>query len=662
MNLQDLLNDVQLERCLETLDPRTGRMLHDVMQAVHKGTTLGHAADQWQRGVNYVMVHKRQAALAAAGLGATAAVSGGVAVPFALAGQALPWAGSALWHALRVAGKRHAHARGGVPMLLPDGSLDPEYRKSTFDAVRYILKHQGLTDLYNAFDRLQHDHDALLHHGLLTMRPRPGAEHELRLAMQQGAVPHSCTEAIGLLELLYRVRERYVKVAETGDLLEEFMTCATLIVSRFDARGVPIVRSLWRSVLGLYEREIHDAERPEALYGVAQNVMDLFNRVVNRAGVQRHIGRLALKREKDYQSWVANILFSRDFGDEGDYDPTSGYDETLVTPDLKTALVLTASPRARAAARDVARAIHRRLDEVGLRDLLGELASSVAEDYVGMSPSTHHHGDKRPTNVWRLLTGSQRELLSVLRQRENAEELAQFVLGKGVDATLGMLETLAEKAVKGSAEDTLGKAALKGSFGHFFDLQTLVTAPALVLTGVIAEIANNWLNEKQFETRRTSPVLGRPQTLAERISTLRTLAKEEIDEYAEVIDDWAEVHDRLGAGDGAQGGPARLPAELAAELLLRYKLCERRFYHLRCGWLLQETVVHASRQFRDVAEGLFPEALEAVNTFVKGQGHSAAGLGPAPCQPYCYCRAGGRPIVAHAVDRAAPAHRPLLHR
>lgn len=405
MNLQDLLNDVQLERCLETLDPRTGRMLHDVMQSVHKGTTLGHAADQWQRGANYVKVHKRQAVMAAAGLGATAAVSGGAAVPFALAGQALPWAGSALWHALRVAGKRHAHAHGGVSLLLPDSSLDPEYRKSTFDSVRYILKHQGLTDLCNAFDRLQHDHDALLRHRLLSLQPGPGESHELRLAMRPGALPESCTESIQLLERLYRVRERYVKVAETGDLLEEFMTCATLIVSRFDARGVPIVRGLWKSVLGLHINKIHKAERPEELFDVARQVMDLFNRVVNRAGVQRHLGRLAFKREKDYQSWVANILFSRDFGDEGDYDPTAGYDDTLVTPYLKTALVLTASPRARAAARDVARAIHRRLDEVGLRDLLGELASSVAEDYVGMSPSTQHHADKRPTNVWRLLTG-----------------------------------------------------------------------------------------------------------------------------------------------------------------------------------------------------------------------------------------------------------------
>lgn len=644
--MPDPLAEIQLQQTIARLNHNTAHMLCHVLRHVNAGKTIEMSKhDRLHRVVNYADAHKRQMALGAIGLAvtgfcATGPVAVAIALPVAALGQAVTWSASNLWHLVRVSGKRRLDrvslfvdqrliGQDGQPFIAK--AFNPQYKDKMFDEVRYILQYQGLTDVYNAFDNLQRDYDHIVKSGLVKIPP--GGALATEDINQNVFSINTCQDAVRLLEKICRIRYRYGQVAETADLLADFVTYATLLISRYDAHGIAIVRMLWKAVLAKVPASDFEGSSASA---AAAKVYESLIAGARRAG---------LKAGKEA---IYEVLFAKAFGGRGDYDPTAGYDETVAGP-LRTAMLIEVAPQVRQTNEKLARLILQRAKDLGLT--AGRYTASglmkLTEEMVGFSPVSNFHRDKRVSGAWSLLRG---QLVGIIC-RENLEELTEFLLGKGSDVALGILEQVVGAAVKKSSAD-LATGALEGAWAQFFKGPEAIQAVALAVARVSLEVANSVWNDRKFRTQQTLPLLLvgglRRQTLSERIGTLRTFAKNEISDYASVIDDWGKTFAEITKIPSGAFKTVIDPIE-AAELLLRYKNAERRFYGNRCGYLLQETLFHTIREFQTVADELLPAALVAIDGYMANASRRDH-LATKPCEPYCYCHPQGRLLIPEDKD------------
>jgi len=496
---------------------------------------------------------------------------------------------------------------------------NPAYEERMLDNVRYILKHQGLTDLFNAFANLHDDYDTLKRDGWIWIDERREGEISLRIATGPGDIRlqrriSNCSEAIRLVENIYRIRYRYGQVADTGALLEEFCTFVTLMISRYDAHARQILRELWRMALGEENlAQIRGARSARDLLGLAREVLERLNRIVNAKGLQKHFGRRLFGRGKDYRGWICSILFGED-------EDNIAYNTPGLTRDFVRAMQYQAALTDPSNARKIARKIV---------ETLGEGFKQSIEEYAAASPKIKYSGDKMLVNS--LAKG-------------NTAELAEFVLTKGLDVALGFLE---EYAKEGIIESSKG-VALESAFGQFYKADAGIQAAVEAVLGTAAEMANQAWNEWKLKTRQTYGFGGgarggfgkRRQTFSERIGTLRTAAREEIDDYVDIIQDWADVYRRIAKMDesGDFTGVEEMSNEVAGEMLLRYQHAARRYYGNRTGQTLEEVAVYAARPLRLISEQLLPQALQAIDSDIRSK-HIRFN-----CEPYCYCGAMLFPI------------------
>lgn len=604
----ELLADLNLQRILNSSHEGTRQMLDQVMTIVERGGTISMAKwDRLKRVRRYLDTQKRNIVLGAASVAAAGATTGGVGAPIAAGGKMITWGAGMLWHRLNVSyrmGRYRSPIRSVRERNLP---FKLAHVDAMIDDARYILKHQGLTDLFNAFANLQDDYDTIKRD--MWVEISPWIENELSLRIATGAndirlsrTPNNCNEAIRLLENICRIRYRYSQVADTGDMLEEFCTTVTLVISQFDAYGYQILRELWKMALG----DDKPAENIEKCLAPAGRVLQRLNGIVNAKGLRKHLGRRLFGRVKNYQGWICGILF-------GDGDP---YNTPDLPDDFVKAMKIQAAVSEPSGARKVAEK---------MRESLSEGFRASLQDYLGSSARIKYHG--------------QEKFLSDL-MRGNVEDLTLFITTKGLDIALGFLQECAKSGVIRSP----GKVAAESAFGQFYTVDAIQAAVESVL-GTAVDMANAAWNEWKLKTRQTYGIGGgslglfgkRQQTFSERIGTLRTLAKEEINDYLDMTEDWLEVYKQIASTDGSGNfiGVKEMGPEEAGEMLLRYQDAARRYYGNRVGSMLEEVVVHAARPFRLISEQLLPEALERIDTYIRGHYGLQGGRN---CEPYCFCR------------------------
>jgi len=301
----------------QATDNRTIILMGDVAGIVEKGGTIIISKhDRAKRFARYLNNNKRNMVLAGGSLLATVLIGAPIALAVAAGGKVVMFAGKSIVQGFRKwrKGKKYRKMKNKSGLTAGEDLIwkrdngylvyNTEFGEQLLDDVRYLLDHQGMTDIYNAFANLDDDFMIFNKFSPGTFPPREWEFSTFGTKQKDVNIPThkeietlitSSDKAVKLWEACCRIQYRYQQVAEAVEMLQEFVEYITASISVFDAGSVPKSKQLWSLITENGKKD-------------ADEVLELLNNVVNEKGIRKHFGRRLFSRKKDYRAWAYGQL------------------------------------------------------------------------------------------------------------------------------------------------------------------------------------------------------------------------------------------------------------------------------------------------------------------------------------------------------------------
>jgi len=531
------------------------------------GTFQIKKSDRWGRFSRYVGRNKRKAALATGALIATAVVTGGLSLVVAVGALVVNFTAGTAWKRYSLSRKRGEYeslkqnmsitkkvqqkvqtATG--PKYVQVEYINTEYGRLLLDDVRYLLKHDGLTEISNAFANLDNDFErikvwaphlrdvfgdgsvegmgATATTERITKKENEDTVKRLTSAI---AVIKNCDDAATIWETTSRLNHRLHGIEESIVLLLEFVTYSTLAISRFTGDSRTRLRTAW---ISLHSKCGNDSRR----------VLKTLNLAVNKQGLQTHFGRKLWSREVDYSAWIYMILPDY-LREEGEMGAKFGY-----------AVVERAS-----------------------------LESFKGMSNAGVKAIREHAKNELDKHA-----------KTALNDRNPLDMVARGAVSTGEDYLKDLSYTLSRYT--GTAAGTGLSTGLAQSGVQVSTASSAAASPALavanLVAGILAEIANSAWNEYQLKNNETLGITGfRKLTMSERLQLLRGAAKGQINAYVEMIAEWESANSKL---DEAQ------TADQLAAAILRFCKVEKEYYSSKVAQFTEEAMTTVGNVYKLIEE------------------------------------------------------------
>jgi hypothetical protein len=549
---------------MATPSVRTQLLIGHVEKVVASGGSLKMTKyDRTKQLLRYLDENKRNIAIAAGSITAAAIIGGPIGLAVAAGGKALIFAGTSAVQGVRKWWKRRTYTtekESGNVVQKRDSNGDLAYNvnfKSLINDMRYLLQHQGLTDITNAFANTHEDYTRLTTKFLTApVEPKPGEMYSYSASALQLRKPLAdCDEAVSFWENISRVGYRFGEAKGAFDMLDEWVLWQASAVSVYDAHWVPRSRELW-NLISKNGRASGD------------EILQFLNTVVNSQGVRKHAGR-RLGRVVDYIPWIYGML--------PDYakDPN-----TSMGKRLQWALAKHMKP-------DEFKNAQREI-RLKLMAASGKAAEKSAE----------------PSKGWEVATDIGKDM---------AKDFAKDRLKDAAKETLkesGL--TLLNEMFAGDPETLKKLGEMAQGFGTGivkinFSSPEFISGTIEMVVSACVEAANKAWNEWQLANGKTLGLSGmRMQTRSERVTLLKQMSKEAMEEYVSVVEEMAEAHELVEKASSR---------EQAAEGLLRFQATQSQYYGNRIGEFFQLVVLDLNF-FQVSAEAFIADGQKHIDNFL----------------------------------------------
>lgn len=608
-------------------------LTHGVEEKVKAGQSITIGRNDTARRIGrYLDTQKRFMAMNATTfiLTATIAVLGGpIAAAVALAGSVVGLGLSTAWDRWsrsRSKGKYEKKKKAGLTLMTTetiqgtksDGTPDPfeskklnEGYSEVVDDVKNMLSKQGLTDVYNALANL--DVDFLRLKKFISSPKIEGAWTQgtfgATRAGNQGPAGNvrllHCNDAVELWETMKLVDNRFETLRETAAMIDEFIMYTALVTSQYEADERKLLKQAWQII-----QRNHTSRNTVNCKGI----YDTFNNAIKREGIQHYAGR-HLGRTKDYAEWIYQMI--------PDYIKDA-WPQSLQTDMALELLRRTNKDKFEKVKNDIVVKYIAEQKKAYLQagyQITKDMSKEYLAAVVAIPDVPSSWGDAAVTAGSTVkgvgITVGSAFLTSFLNGTQSEAWQIKYA---GADA-----EDLAEAATQTNAQgnqDTAKSLLDPVTFSKGFTAQHGM-AIATAVVKVAVEVANAAWNEHKLATGKTLGLTGmRQQSVGERIGTLRTFAKQEIDDYISNLEEWEKAHTILEQ--------ASFPDKLYGAFLMHMK-CVTAKYSNRTGQFFEEFVSIAN-EMSMTAENYTGLAEEAVKKFVATTNHSRTCRG----NKYCY--------------------------
>lgn len=556
---------------------------------------------------------------------------------------------SSAWDRLSVwwsKGKYLEKKKKGLSVMDSEGAMREEYSEVLED-VTNVLKKQGLTDVYNAFANMDVDFQHLskfVSDPFITGQwalPSAAEGHKFgpTRGLPDAAAPlptitlRSCNDAVELWETVSRVHKRYGQVAETLAMFDEFIMHMSLAVSRYDATERHDLKQAWGMIAS--------NRQPAEIY-------DMFNKAIRNDAIQKYVGRHLYTKE--YSGWVWSIIpdyikatWSEGFKLDMDLEMLrrnnkDAFDRAQAS--VVQAARTLAPPPVRAARSAAVASSASSASAASQREGMGSKGASFLKDagkeYVGSVvgiPDSFSAEDIGGSLKGVGLTMGSNFLSTWLNSLQSEGWQYAHTAASATDA-----KTVASMASSDDAQDValgffdplnpkkLSRGAATSDAAYQAQVASHIMGAVTAVVKVAIEAANAAWNQYKLETGKTLGFSGmRQQTFGERIGTLRTFAKGEIDAYVELLSDWDKAHARLSGSLDDRTVPGAFLMHLKAS---------QAFYGNHTGQFFEELVFMAN-EMRTRLERSVNGGTESIKSWVGQEKH----IHIASCKGKTYCYA-----------------------
>ncbi len=545
-------------------------------------------------------------------LTATIAVLGGpIAAAVALGGAVVSWGLGTLWDRMVVSrsrGKYLMKKKAGLEVMqtqqmqLAGGSTAEVtgFRNADYTAVlgdvKKVLSKQGLTDVYNALANLDVDFlllkrfikDPSIDSGWTKGTFGPTRKPALAAAAATPAVAYtatvsSCNDAVELWENICRINYRYSTLAETHAMLDEFILFMVLTISQYDANERRDLKDAWNVIT-------------QTGGSTAKGVLDSLNKAVNQEGIQHHAFRRLMGRERDYTTWVYGMIpdYVKDTWSEA--FRLDMYLEVLRRTDKKEF--------EKQKGRIVAGLIEARNKSHRSGAVL-KVGWDISKEYLAQVVSLPDGVDGESLGgavKSNAITVGSTFLSTWLNSLQSEAWQTKFTAASAADPdSLASLSSLAD-----------ARSVMKGMGDPFSKMgPNVIMGIATSVVKVAIEAANDKWNEYQLASGKTFDITSggmRQQSMGERLGTLRTFAKAEIEAYIDLLETWNGAYLKLSG--------SCIPEQLPGAFLVHLK-CSQEFHSNRTGQFFEE-LVSIANEMEAKARKHSMSAQDAVKSFVAG--------------------------------------------
>lgn len=620
------------------VNPISKQLFFDVASATKDGTKklTVNQSDTFYHVVDYLDRNKGKIVVNILVSGACCAITLGAGPAIGLAGKVVSWAVIQAFVALRVkynrykiqqfknAGGKSTKTENFVSNVTDASGKNKEfevivnderYGAEILDRVRYVIQNSDFTNVHDAFSDMFRDFEKFRKYFTfpkITNADGLDENGQSNMVISAQFIPGSiktCGDAIELWELVCRFAARKNKIRAIAELLDEFVMYVEMELSKFTAESIKMARDAWTAFTV-------EGKRDPAL--VVQAMKDYSYRV-KTGGWFRDLFSIGVNVKTFYGAIpmiVKNEEFGRSYGDRiflellrreevSKFKEIAGqyFDKAVGIGKLQTDKLqqIMKHPKYRSQFKD---------------KWMKTAASKGIEVGFAMLDA--------------VFTGYSPISLEALKNME-MPNLDDFMKGVTDLATAWGATAIDTCVIKGEAFFTTDTF-----FGQFMSGTEFASFGVDIVVNTLADIAFDWWDRKKLANNA--------QTAAKRLGTMKKFAKDQIEDYVDLIESWSESYNKAMTSGGFEMLPPVIEC-FRHEAAMDANMARHFFGELTIMFNKMDMLM----------DSVYRQSAVEINSYINGHAARAPGattgaLNTTICKGYCYnCAENGmKRIIAAA--------------